>query len=132
MDSLKKWLIFLAVLIPIIIVLTLLAINYGGWGTSLSEAAIPITNGIHEIGKVIPNMMLENGYIMLLCYLSVPILMFGAALIYWNKDWGYKLQPANTTTGGFQTSTTQTIPVSSLQTATTTNPFNNQTETKKE
>jgi len=132
MDSLKKWLIFLAVLIPIIIILTLLAIDYGGWGTSLSEAAVPVTDWIHNIGKVVPNMMLDNGYIMLLCYSMVPILMFGAALIYWNKDWGYKLQPENTSTGGFQASTTQTIPVGNLQTATTNNPFNNQTEPKKE
>ncbi len=110
METWKKMLIFFVIVIPIVIVLTLLAINYNGWGASLSTSTVPFTKGLHELGSKIPSMMLENGYIMLLVYLSVPALMFGFALLYWNKDWGYKLQPENhNNTGNYQSSPSQNM-----------------------
>ena len=98
METWKKFTIFLIIVIPITISLTLLAINFNGWGTTVSQSTAGFTSGLQKIGAYIPTLMLQNGYIMLLCYISVPLLMFGFALLYWNKDWGYKLQGAASTT----------------------------------
>jgi hypothetical protein len=91
MDTWKKVAILLVLVVILVIPLTLLAIDYNGWGTSLSKSTAPVTVGIHKLGEVIPSAMLNNGYIMILCYASIPILMFGFAVVYWNRDWGEKL-----------------------------------------
>jgi hypothetical protein len=93
MKTWKLLVIFLAIIIPVTIIITLLAINFNGWGASVSQSTSGFTSGLQKMGAYIPNMMLQNGYIMLLIYIAVPALVFGFALLYSNKDWGYILQP---------------------------------------
>ena len=103
METWKKFAIVITVVCILVIPLTLLVVNFNGWGANLSKQAVPITNGLHNIGKIIPTAMLNNGYIMLIAYLAVPILMFASALIYWNQDWGYKLTGSKAATNSAST-----------------------------
>jgi len=98
MDTWKKFAIIITVVVILVVPLTLLAINYNGWGAQLSTSLTPFTTGIQKVGQVIPTAMLENGYVMLIGYLAIPLLMFGFAVIYWNRDWGYKITGASATT----------------------------------
>jgi hypothetical protein len=110
METWKKFAIVIAIVCVLVVPLTLLAVNFNGWGANLSKQAVPLTNGLHNIGKIIPTAMLNNGYIMLIGYLAVPVLMFASALIYWNQDWGYKITGGAPENGTLQNYTPQRAP----------------------
>jgi hypothetical protein len=97
METWKKFAILFGILIPIIIVLTLLAVNFNGWGKQVSGISGPFTNGLYQLGLKLPQFMMQNGYTMIISYLLIfigfPLLVAWAV---WHWDVGYKFSNATT------------------------------------
>ena len=123
MDTWKKFAAIFTILIVVVVIITLAAVNYQGLGTALTQWTGPFTNGLFNAGHSITTWMGASGYNMLLSGVGVIFLCVLSALAYWHWDVGYKLRPStnpNTgSPGGFQQNTSQTIPVTGLQSTTT-------------
>jgi lipoprotein signal peptidase len=101
MQTWKKYAIVFTLIIVLVVVLTLLAVDYNGWGTSAGSVAGPVTNGLYELGNKPISWAQTNGYTMLIFYiigiLALPLIV---AYLVWHYDIGYKINGTAPTTGG--------------------------------
>ncbi len=99
-------------------------VNLGGLGTALSGFGGPIGTAIANAARTPFQWALSGGGPTLAAgYAIIFTIIIVVAWANWHYEPWYKIQPPNTTTPGFQQSTTQTIPVQGLQNTTTQNPF---------
>ena len=71
METYKKFAIAAAILMILAIILTLLAVNFNGWGDAVSGVSAPLTSGLTKIGAAPLQWAQSNGYFMLIFYLAV-------------------------------------------------------------
>ena len=119
----RKWLIAaLAIIILITALVTLVAVNFNGWGTSLAGAGGPIAAGLYSFANNIPIWISSGGW----PTLAIGIIVFVFAwpliccIIFWQKDIPYVLHlqqnPNAVSTGNYQSAPNQNIiPLSDLQ-----------------
>lgn len=96
METWKKFAIIFAVLAPLLIIITLLAVNFQGWGTAVSKTGGPFFTGLFNLGAMIPKFMLQDGYRMAIGYLvGLLVIPLTVAYLVWHFDIGYKLGNAS-------------------------------------
>jgi hypothetical protein len=95
METWKKYAILITLVVIAVIPLTLLAVNFNGWGKQVSGWTGPFTNGAFKLGLIIPNFMVSSGYNMLIIYILAGILYpLLIAYVVWHFDVGYKFTGA--------------------------------------
>ena len=96
MDTWKKYLIVTVLLMSIVVALTLLAVNFQGWGTAVSSSTGPVTTGLYNIGANYLSFGLQSGYNMLLIIIVIPaIAIVISCYVTWHWDVGYMLSKNN-------------------------------------
>lgn len=96
MESYKKYLIILAIIIPLVIVATLAFTNFAGIGDQLKGAGGPFAAGLYNVAVGPLNWALGGGFptLALFYLLGLVVLPFSVAYIIWHYDVPYKIQGA--------------------------------------
>ena len=113
----RKYLILaVAILIVLAVVVTLIAVNFQGWGDTLAGIGGPASITIYNALNTIPTYIASGGWPSLLLGILVflVIIPLGVAAIVWQKDVPYMLHlqkdPNATATGGvYQNAPSQNI-----------------------
>jgi len=95
METWKKFAVIFSIVIILAVVLTLLAVNFNGWGAAVSGVSGPFTSGISRLMQSPLNWALAGGYQLLIFYLlafvAVPV---AVAYAVWHYDLPYKITGA--------------------------------------
>ena len=102
-------------------------LNVGGLGSALAGVGGPISAGLYNIAVAPLNWALTGGWAVAIFYVGVLIFGLAVAAFFWQYDIPYKIlgNPNSSPTTAFQQNTSQTIPVTGLQSTTTSTPTEN-------
>jgi hypothetical protein len=110
METWKKFAIIFAIVIVIVVFVTLLAVDFQGWGKALGKSGGPFFNGLYNIGAMLPKFALSGGYNLILFYLIIVFACLITAYLVWHFDLGYKINGQKPTAASIQNYNAQREP----------------------